>query len=115
MRKPLALVVFALLVVATLLAQSPTLVVHRSANLREAASTESAVVAKLAAGDELTLLASAKTARFYHVRTKEGREGWVYETLVHVEERHVATRAAVEPDGRNFGSVHHGFSLMVVR
>jgi hypothetical protein len=61
-------------------------VIHHSANLRHSASTQSAVVAHLDPGAELTLLATGQTAGFYHVRTAAGDEGWVYHTLGHVEE-----------------------------
>jgi len=37
-------------------------------------------------GDELTLVELTKTLGFWHVRTADGVEGWVYQTLVHVEE-----------------------------
>jgi hypothetical protein len=67
-------------------AQGQTLVIHHNANLRASASTQSAILAHLDPGAELTLLASNQTAGFYHGRTADGVEGWVYHTLGHVEE-----------------------------
>lgn len=78
------------LVVAAVLAfgQAPatTFVVHHNANLRAGASTGSAILTHLVPGDELTLVESTKTAGFYHVRTVAGVEGWIYQTLGHLEE-----------------------------
>jgi len=62
------------------------LVVHRNANLREQATTQSAILDRLTPGDELTPLADTRTNGFWHVRTGAGLDGWVYYTLVHREE-----------------------------
>lgn len=83
--RSIAALVVSLLLTAAAFAQS-ALVVHKNANLREKASTQSAVVEHLKPGDELTALSETKTNNFWHVRTSEGNEGWVYRTLVHVEE-----------------------------
>ncbi len=81
-----SLVAAAICLATSLSAQTPTLVVHRNANLRQDASTSSAVIGNLVPGDEVTAISAAKKSGFYHVRTADGREGWVYQTLVHVEE-----------------------------
>jgi hypothetical protein len=67
-------------------AQTDILVVHHNANLREPATTQSAIVDHLEPGDELTMLEPDKTEGFWHVRSPDGVEGWVYTTLVHREE-----------------------------
>lgn len=66
--------------------QEVRLLVHRSANLRASATTQSAVKAKLEPGQELTQISPGKLQGFHHVRTIDGTEGWVYQTLVHVIE-----------------------------
>jgi hypothetical protein len=66
--------------------QPSTLIVHHNANLRAQPSTQSPIRDHLLPGDALTLVAQAKTAGFWHVRTAAGVEGWVYQTLVHQEE-----------------------------
>jgi hypothetical protein len=68
-------------------AQTTTLVVHHNANLRANHSTQSAVKGQLVPGDELTMVDPARTSGFWHVRTAAGIEGWIYQTLVHVEEQ----------------------------
>lgn len=67
-------------------AQGDLLTVHKNANLRAGSSTSSAIIDRLKPGDELTALSMAQQNGFYRVRTEAGREGWVYRTLVHLEE-----------------------------
>jgi len=64
----------------------PKLLVHSNANLRELATTQSAIKGHLSPGEELTEIPPGKEAGFYHVRTAANVEGWVYHTLVHVIE-----------------------------
>lgn len=87
------LVVLCLLSASAAWAQATTLVVHRNANLREEASTQSDVLDHLEPGDELALLSPTKTAGFYHARTDAGIEGWVYQTLVHVDDEDLVAPA----------------------
>jgi len=78
------------LVAAVYLSAAPQdgvkLLVHHNANLRESATTQSAIKAQLEPGDELTQIPPGKQAGFYHVRTTANIEGWVYQTLVHIVE-----------------------------
>src|ERR1051325_5521415 len=72
--------------VVTTVAESTTLTVHHNANLRAQPSTQSAILSHLEPGDELTLEEPNKTNGFWHVQTADGTAGWVYQTLVHVDE-----------------------------
>jgi hypothetical protein len=81
-----ALTFCALLLRASVAAQPTTLIVHHNANLRADHSMQSTIKNHLEPGDELTLVDPTKTLGFWHVRTADGVEGWVYQTLVHVEE-----------------------------
>jgi len=85
-RGVLACVSFVLLAISAA-AQSTTLIVHHNANLREDHSTGSAINGHLIPGDELTAIDPAKSQGFWHVRAANGAEGWVYQTLVHVQEQ----------------------------
>ena len=62
------------------------LVVHRNVHLREQATTQSPSQGVLLPGTELEMRAETRTGGFWPVRTDDGRDGWVYFTLVHVEE-----------------------------
>src|SRR5687768_4822268 len=87
----------ALLVSSAAWAQT-TLVVHKNANLRAKATTNSAIVDHLEPGDELTLLNETKSSSgFWRVRTEQGDEGWIYQTLVHREEDEDEEEDAVAP------------------
>lgn len=77
--------------------ESQTVVVHSNAVLRQSASTSSAALAHLTPGMELTLLTPPKRAKFYHVRTPDGQEGWVYQTLVHIPEENEPEPPAPPP------------------
>lgn len=50
----------------------------RNAPLRSDPSSAHPPVAKLSAGDDVDLLNASPTRGYYHVRTTEGQEGWVY-------------------------------------
>ena len=67
-------------------AQPSTLTVHHNANLRAMPSTQSAILVHLEPGDRLTLEEPNKTQGFVHVRTESDVVGWVYQTLVHIDE-----------------------------
>src|SRR6476620_1086700 len=81
-----ALTFCAVLLRVSIAAQPTTLIVHHNANLRADHSTQSAIKDHLEPGDELTAIDPNKTEGFWHVRTAGGVEGWIYQTLVHVEE-----------------------------
>ena len=81
-----ALSLCAVLLRASIAAPPTTLIVHHNANLRADHSTQSTIKDHLEPGDELTLVDPTKTLGFWHVRTADGVEGWVYQTLVHLEE-----------------------------
>jgi hypothetical protein len=55
-------------------------VIRPVANIRESATTESRIVATVNQGDELTVVERRGT--WYHVKTRDGRTGWVYANLV---------------------------------
>ena len=93
-----ALIFCAVLLRASIAAQPTTLIVHHNANLRADHSRQSMIKDHLEPGDELTLVEPTKTLGFWHVRTADAVEGWVYQTLVHVEDvDEVPTVACVSP------------------
>ena len=61
-----------------------TLVVTREANLRSTPSTALAPVRLLTSGETLTLVTIAPVNSYYHVRTTQNEDGWVYRTLVKI-------------------------------
>ncbi len=61
-----------------------TVVVSREANLRSTPSTALAPVRLLIAGETLTLVTITPVNSYYHVRTTQNEEGWVYRTLVKI-------------------------------
>jgi hypothetical protein len=82
----LILIVLTAVYVSAAPGEDPKLLVHSNANLRESATTQSAIKAHLDPGIELTQILPTKHDGFYKVRTPDGTEGWVYHTLVHVIE-----------------------------
>lgn len=78
-----------LLAAATALAQ--TAAVTRNVNLRAEPTTDSAVVRLLHPDETLTLVSPASTNRFFHVKTDQGEDGWVWSRNVHVELTESAT------------------------
>jgi hypothetical protein len=75
-----------LAVTARVAAHSSTVTVHHNANLRATPSTQSAILDHLEPGDQLTLEEPTKHQGFWHVRTSTNVVGWVYQTLVHIDE-----------------------------
>ncbi len=59
-----------------------TLVVERNVNLRRDPSTGQPEIRLLEPPEELDLLEPARTNSYYHVRTDDGEEGWVYSARV---------------------------------
>jgi hypothetical protein len=66
----------ALLISAQALATSALLIHH--ATLRSDPSTHHPALALLAAGEDVELLSATTSHGYYHVRTGEGEEGWIY-------------------------------------
>jgi len=86
----LVLAILAVVYVSAAPVDEPTLLVHRSANIFESATTASPIKEHVAPGIELTQIQPTKTLGFYKVRTPDGVESWIYQTLVHVIEPDVA-------------------------
>ena len=63
-------------------AQAATVVVERNVNLRRDPSTSQPEIRLLEPPEELELLEPQKTNSYYHVRTEDGEEGWVYSPRV---------------------------------
>ena len=61
-----------------------TAVVARNVHLRPDPSTRRAAIRLLRAGEELTILEELPTAGFFHVRARDGREGWVWARNIRV-------------------------------
>lgn len=89
MRKIVASLVFVAAWSVSVWAQEGTLIVHSNANLREKATTQSAILDHLEPGDELTLLSETRRHGFYHARTGTGTTGWIFHTLAHVDDEDV--------------------------
>ncbi len=83
MRKVFPLLLFLLLQASLTAAQ--TAVVSRNVNLRPDASTNGAPIDTLKTGTKLELIETAKTNGFLHVRTEDGKEGWVWSRNLHVQ------------------------------
>ena len=65
-----------IVVAATAFGQTAT--VTKNVNLRPDPSTGQAAITLLTPGTSLTLLEATPTSGYYHVRTPDGQEGWVY-------------------------------------
>jgi hypothetical protein len=79
---------FSLFLAGTSYAQTTTLIVHHNANLpadHTAHSRRSRITSNLAA-NSMTVEPN-KTLGFSHAQTAAGVDGWIYQTLVHVEEQ----------------------------
>jgi len=76
-------------VMASLAAQVPdhtptTATVSRDAILHKRPSSSSGVVSHLTVGTKLGLLAPRPTMNYYHVRTAQGDEGWIWSRNIHI-------------------------------
>jgi hypothetical protein len=69
--------IFGLLLIQTVFA-AEVIVKDHKATLRQDPSTERAPVAILQPGEHLELIDPSPTAGYYHVRSDEGEEGWVF-------------------------------------
>ena len=77
-RSPIAHAIFLLLILLSSLSGfSQTATLKRNSNLRKSASSSSAVVEPLSAGDEVTLVSNRRRSGYYHVEAKDGERGWV--------------------------------------
>src|ERR1051325_3160548 len=72
---PLALATLALF---TSYALATDAIIKHRATLRQDPSTERPPITSLQQGEDVELIEPSPTANYYHVRTAEGEEGWVY-------------------------------------
>jgi uncharacterized protein YgiM (DUF1202 family) len=70
--------VFVLLFACTSAAFATDAIIKKRATLRQDPSTEREPKAMLQAGEDVELVDAQPTHGYYHVRTNEGDEGWVY-------------------------------------
>jgi len=100
--------------------------VKRNVNLRSDPSTASPVLEHLPIGAKLTLLDSAKQNGFHHVKTTDGREGWVWYKNISVEgstpgaleqspTRVPASGGAAQCDDTLWGHVYNPQRLIVIQ
>jgi len=61
-----------------------TATVSRNAILHRGPSSSSGTVSRVAFGTKLTLLAPHPTTNYYHVRTAQGDEGWIWSHNIHI-------------------------------
>jgi hypothetical protein len=78
-----SLVLLLLFAITTTFAQRTT--VKRSVILRRDSSTASQALEHLKSGATVTLLDTARQNGFYHVRTEDGQEGWVWARNISVQ------------------------------
>jgi uncharacterized protein YgiM (DUF1202 family) len=77
-RAPIAHAIFLLLILLSSLSGfSQTATLKRNSNLRKSASSSSAVVQLLSAGDQVTLISNTRRSGYYHVAAQDGERGWV--------------------------------------
>jgi hypothetical protein len=80
-----ALVWLLVLCTASIAIAQPTAVVSRNVNLRATPSTAQTPIRLLTAGEALTLVTTTPVNGYYHVRTPQNEDGWVYRTFVQIE------------------------------
>jgi hypothetical protein len=81
MKKSILIAVAFLLMCVQGFAQKQVTVTH-NVNLRPNPSTQEAPIAVVSKGSQVTLLESAATKGFKHVRTSDGKEGWISATSI---------------------------------
>src|SRR5260370_4758887 len=86
---------------ATLFAQEA--IVRRDANLRADPSTNEPPEAKLRQGDALTLIDPTPEHGYYQVRTRDGKEGWVFSRSIRVIGSPSSSQAAAGPENPTVG------------
>ena len=84
-----ALALLLTVVMVSLAAAAPdhtprTATVSRDAILRRKPSSSSGTVSHLASGTRLILLAPQPRMNYYHVRTAQGDEGWIWSHNIHI-------------------------------
>ena len=83
MKRLLSIWVFALLTLV--LATAQTAVVTRNVNLRPDASTGNSPVGKLKPGTTIQLLEPGPTGGFFHVKTANNQNGWVWSKNIRIQ------------------------------
>lgn len=91
MKKLFSLLIFLLLQASVAAAQ--TAVVSRNVNLRPNTSTNGVPVETLKIGTTLELVETEPTNGFLHVKTEDGKDGWVWSRNVHVQTSGAAANA----------------------
>ena len=91
MKKLFSLLIFLLLQASLAAAQSA--VVTRNVNLRPDASSNGVPVETLKIGTKLELLETERTNGFLHVKTENGKEGWVWNRNLQVQTSGAAANA----------------------
>lgn len=81
MKKSILIVVAFLLMIAQGFAQAEVTVTH-NVNLRPDPSTQEAPITVVSKGSQVTLLEPSATKGFKHVRTSDGKEGWISATAI---------------------------------
>jgi uncharacterized protein YgiM (DUF1202 family) len=91
MKKLFSLLIFLLLQAS--LAAAQTAVVTRNVNLRPDASSNGIPVGTLKIGTKIQLVDTERTNGFLHVKTEDGKEGWVWSRNLQVQPSAVASNA----------------------
>lgn len=89
MRKLFCVLIFSLLHAG--LAAGQIASVTRNVNLRPTASTSHSPLAHLSVGARLSLLDANPTDGFYHAKTEDGMEGWVWGHNIRIEQNTTGT------------------------
>ncbi|MGI9102216.1 MAG: SH3 domain-containing protein [Terriglobales bacterium] len=84
-------------------------VVTRNATLRSDPSSKHKPIAHLAIGDDVELLASTLTNGYYHVRTVDGDEGWIYSKNVNLATPPAPSTPPTPPILSGTGGIASGF------
>jgi uncharacterized protein YgiM (DUF1202 family) len=115
---PLSLVLLLLFAATATFGQQRT--IKRNVILRRDSSTASRALEHLKSGATVTLLDTAKQNGFYHVRTEDGREGWVWARNIGVQAAPQSSSAApstsgaaVQCDNSLWNHVYHPQRLIV--
>ena len=73
-------------------------IVRRDTNLRLTPSTNEPPEAKLHQGDKLTLLDPTPEHGYYQVKTRDGKDGWVFSRSIHVLQSPSSSQPATDPE-----------------
>lgn len=102
MKKLSRLLLLTLLLAAIASAQTAT--VKRNVNLRPDPSTDNDPITSLAPPAELDLIESAPTDGFFHVKTSDGQEGWVWGRNIKISPAESPTGGGGTPAGGEMAS-----------